>query len=142
MVIAGSVGKKTSLSTSDVDFVLFINDEQPPFENVLTAFEVVLRKYYNIRHIHHTSHALIFDIGRFHFNLLIATNFVNSRYGCSGNEVRYNQQMATLNVMHANSNEMHLYTPGLAFSGVKFMARQHGFAHGIARIAKHWYRRH
>lgn len=146
--IAGSIGKKTTIVSSDVDMIIFLPpDVNGPLNShnldkflsdVLEDFEWVLRNYnilFPIKDIRHTAYSLNFNVRNFQFDLLPAIDFM----GNSSNLLL--QQQMTLDIMPENlRSNVYRFSPSLAFSTVDFMKKQSSFAHDMARLAKFWYK--
>lgn len=138
--IAGSSGKKTTIIGSDIDCVLFINEELPPFKDVLEDFENILTMTdsYDIREVHKTEYSLQFKSLGFEFDVLPAVNFtVGLQVG--GDELIDIQQQCVLEHIERDPERYgYSYSSSLADAAVRFMERQNGFVNEMARIAKFW----
>lgn len=141
IAIAGSIGKRTSLCGSDVDCVLFINDEHPPFDHVLSDFKIVLDesnigKHFKIRKANISLQVKNDD---FKLDLVPATNFIKNTK--KTRRLIQLQQKLVLQYIEQNPTEYgYIYSSSLAEASVKFMKNRSGFAHEMARIAKYWFK--
>lgn len=142
--MAGSVGKKTTIMGSDMDCVLFINDEMPPFEDILDEFEdiLTLSTSFNIRNVRKTRYSVQFSADEFDFDILPAPNMVKKEIGSDDDEdLVALQQARVLDVIKRNPEKYsYMYSGGLAFSAIRFMKQQDDFAHDMVRLAKFWYK--
>ena len=139
--MAGSSGKKTTIQQSDFDCVLFVNGEEPVFDEVLDDFESILQmSVYPIKGIKLTRYSIQFRIDVFDFDFLPASNFVEKN-GLSGDSLIDQQQRSTLDrIKHDPSKLCHRYSAGLSQAVVRFMKKQSSFVHDMVRIAKFWFK--
>lgn len=139
--IAGSAGKKTTTFNWDMDLVLFINDEQPPFKEVLDNFEdtFLIENSLDIKNIRKTPYSIQFTIGQIDFDILPAPNFVTRDSGrADADEL---QQQRTLDRIKCDPAKYgYMYSGGLAQASINFMKRQDDFAHDMVRLAKFWFK--
>lgn len=138
--IGGSTGKKTMIMNSDIDLVLFVNGERPPFARVLEDFEnsLTMSASYNIRDIRTTKYSIQFKALEFEFDLLPAVNFTNG-LPVGGDELIDIQQQEVLGRIEQDPRKYgYMYSSSLADATVRFMKQQSGFVHEMARIAKIW----
>lgn len=141
--IAGSSGKRTTIFNSDIDCVLFINDECPPFEKVLTDFQEILEltESFKIRDIRTTQYTVQFKVNDFEFDIQPAANFFPHCEDKTGDELSDDQHCRTLDINKLDPSKYgYLYSGSLARATVQFMKRQDGFAHEMVRLAKFWYK--
>lgn len=141
---AGSIGKSTTIISSDVDVVIFVNDKQPPFDDVLIEFEGILRNATRnelksaVTDIRRNQCSLQFKVDHYDFDLLPATNFVHEANTGPDQQIRV-QQQRTLDAIKRATQNRSMYSSSLAFSTVNFMKKQNSFAHDMVRLAKFWY---
>lgn len=141
--VAGSSGKKTTICDSDVDCILFINDKQPPFDDVLDDFENILTMTdsYQIKDVVTTKCSIQFKSSNFDIDILPAANFISN---CSGEDMEHFndlQHRTTLDYIKTDPESLsYVYSGSLAKTTVKFMKRQDGFAHEMVRIVKYWFK--
>lgn len=138
--IAGSTGKKTTIFSSDVDCVLFINDTNPPFKEVLEDFYDILTMTdsFKIRDVRLTKFSVQFKANDLDFDLLPAANFSYDQIGDHSSD---EQHRKTLDRIKRDPRKFgYLYSGSLANEAVKFMKRQDGFAHEMVRLSKFWYK--
>lgn len=144
--LAGSIGKNTTIVSSDADFILFVGIKKCPDSesldkllcDILDDFKRVLENFgiqYPIEDVDKKKYSLTFNVRNIKFDLLPAIDFV-------GNVANLKQQQqATLDVMKSNlSRYVYRFSSSLAFLTVDFMKRQSGFAHEMSRFAKIWYK--
>lgn len=139
-LIAGSGGKQTAIIDSDVDCVLFLNDELPRFDAVLDDWEniFIVSEGLGIHQIRTTKFSIQFKSKNFDFDFLPATNFTK---GYSGDHVMEMQQKITLEHIQKNPEKYsYLFSSALAQSVVDFIRKQEGFVNEMIRIAKFWYK--
>lgn len=135
--LAGSYGKRTSINSSDIDIVIFIKGEYPPFTNVLAEFCKILRG--KVENIKQTKYSLQFNIGSLEIDLLPATDLVPENKGA--HDLIQRQQQRTLDIIASvPRSQQYGYSSSLAFSVIDFMKCQSGFAHEMVRLAKLWYK--
>lgn len=147
--IAGSIGKHTTIVSSDVDLIVFLHLKEEHqnldskgldvlLSNVIDDFEAVLRNY-NIQHpikdIATNIYSLTFTVRNIKFDLLPAIDFIGNQ------EDVLQQQQMTLDTMTRNLDRyVYRFSSSLAYSTVEFMKKQSSFAHDMARLAKFWYK--
>ncbi|KAJ6649639.1 2'-5'-oligoadenylate synthase 1 [Pseudolycoriella hygida] len=139
--IGGSSGKKTTIMNSDIDCVVFINEAEPPFQDVLEDFEAILHMTdsYQIREVRTTKYSIQLKAEEFEFDILPAANFTVG-IDAAGDELFTIQQERTLNHIKRNPEKFgYLYSGSLADASVRFMKKQNGFVNEMVRIAKLWY---
>lgn len=151
--IAGSIGKSTTIASSDVDSIIFlhVNVKQQGLDdekldaflfNALEDFKKVLTSYnirYAIENVSQTVFSLKFTVRNIKFDLLPAIDFVGNGKGIS--DRASSQQQLTLDVMKQNlKRNVYRFSSSLSFVTVNFMKKQTPFAHGMARLAKIWYK--
>lgn len=139
--IAGSAGKKTTIFGFDVDMVLMINEEEPPFKEVLDDFEEIfmIENALDIKNIRKTRFSIQFTIDQFDFDILPAPNFVTHDGGRADADEM--QQRRTLDRIRRDPERYgYMYSGGLAQVSINFMRRQVDFTHDMVRLAKFWYK--
>lgn len=96
--IAGSAGKNTTIYNSDVDCVLFINDQQPPFKDILEDFENILSMTdsFLIRDVSLTRYSIRLKADNFDFDILPAANFFPNCHDEDSDHLNDLQQRETL----------------------------------------------
>ncbi|XP_055298394.1 uncharacterized protein LOC129566463 [Sitodiplosis mosellana] len=140
--IAGSIGKKITIIGSDIDCVLFINDERPMFGDVLDDFENILTMTdsFNIRDVHKTKHSIQFKALGFEFDILPAANFTNGLQ-LQGDALINTQQQRVLAYIKKDPKKYgYMYSSSLTDAVIRFMKRQDGFVNEMVRIARFWYK--
>lgn len=140
VVIAGSTGKKTTIISSDVDCVLFVNDELPQFKDVLEDWENILNMTdsYNLRDVRLTKYSIQFKALNFEFDILPAVNFTVGIQADRDTLINIQQQRVLAQIKKDPKKYGYSYSSSLADASVRFMERQSGFVHEMVRIAKFW----
>lgn len=138
--IAGSTGKKTTITSSDVDCVLFINDEQPTFNSVLDDFENILNitDSFKIRDVHTTKYSIQFKALDFDFDILPAANFTVGLQADGDKLIDIQQQRVLTRIEQDPEKYGYLYSSSLAEASIRFMKSQNGFVNEMVRISKFW----
>lgn len=138
--IAGSTGKKTTIITSDIDCVLFINNELPLFEDVLDEWKDILTMTdsYQIRDVHTTKYSLQFKAFDFEFDILPAVNFTVGMQLDGDTLINIQQQRVLAHIKKDPKKYSYPYSSSLADASNRFMERQNGFVNEMVRIAKFW----
>lgn len=140
--VAGSTGKKTTIFTSDVDCVLFINDMSPPFKEVLDDIHDILSlaDSYKISDVRLTKYSIQFKANDLDFDLLPAANFAVNCYG-NGDQLIDEQHRKTLDFIKRDPKKFgYLFSGSLAKATVQFMKQQDGFVNEMVRLSKFWYK--
>lgn len=134
------MGKKTTIIDSDIDCVLFINEKEPPFKNVLEDIENILTMTdsFNIRDVRKTKYSIQFKALNFDFDLLPAANFTVGIQADGDTLIDIQQQRVLEHIKRDPKKYGYLYSSSLADSTVRFMQRQDGFVNEMVRIAKFW----
>lgn len=138
--IAGSAGKKTTIIDSDIDCVLFINNELPLFEEVLKDWEDILTMTdsFNVRDVRTTKYSIQFKALKFDFDILPAVNFTVDIQAGGDTQIDIQRQRVLAHIEKDPKKYGYSYSSSLADSSVRFMNRQSGFVHEMVRIAKFW----
>lgn len=140
--ISGSAGKKTTITGSDYDVVLFINGRLPPFKDVLNDFEDILNATdsYHIREVRTTRFSIQFKALNFEFDFLPATNFAQGIQGDIDQIIRKQKEELLKRIKEDPEKNGYMYSSSLAEATIDFIKRQDSFAHQMMRIAKTWYK--
>lgn len=141
-VIAGSVGKGTAIIDSDIDGILFLNDEHPLFSDVLNEWEDIftLTDALDVQNVRKTKYSIQFTSKTYEFDFLPAPNFVNIP-NLAGEERIKIQQQKTLEKISENPKKYsYLYSAALAESVLQFIRKQERFVNEMIRIVKFWYK--
>ncbi|XP_055298386.1 2'-5'-oligoadenylate synthase 1A-like [Sitodiplosis mosellana] len=140
--IAGSIGKKLTIIGSDIDFVLFINDERPMFGDVLEDFDNILTMTdsFNIRDVHVTKYSIQFKALGFEFDVLPAANFTKGLQLQGDTLIDIQQQRVLEHIAQDPKKYGYMYSSSLAEAAVRFMKQQDGFVNEMVRIAKFWFK--
>lgn len=137
--IAGSIGKKTNILLSDIDCVLFVNDEEPPFDDILELYYKTLcdSPFSDDCNLYKNRHVVKIRKSGFRMDLVPAPNFLKT----PNQKWILMQQLAALERIKRNPREnCYKYSSALAVSTVQFMKERDGFTNQMARIAKFWYK--
>ena len=135
--LTGGVAKKTSIACSfDYDCVIYVNNEDPPFKDILDEWEdiLTLQSGIPIESPHLTQCSIQFSIKGFAYDLLPAPNYatatqdIQQQVNRIWNKIRNNQ----------TSDMSHLYSSGLSELAVQFAKKQSAFIHDLCRLAKFW----
>ena len=135
--LAGGVAKKTSIACSfDYDCVVYVNNEDPPFKDVLDEWKdiLILHLGMHIESPRVTQCSIHFTIKDFVYDLLPAPNYATAKQDVE-------QQANTIwNKLRSSrtTNMAHMYSSGLAELAVQFMKNQSAFIHDLCRLAKLW----
>lgn len=139
--IAGSIGKKTTISDSDIDCVLFINGEMPPFDDVLDFENILnLTDSYDIRDVRKTKYSIqfkSFDFD-FDFDILPAVNFTRGLQSNSDTLIYIQQRRVLQRIKKDPERNGYSYSSSLANATIRFMVRKNSFVKQMVRIAKFW----
>ena len=139
--IGGSFGKKTALSSFDLDLVVFLNNAEPPFEKEISFFSKFLPQRLNgLKFLKSSPFSVTFLLGGFKVDLLPAPNFVSGSSPTPGDA----QREALLNEIEKASNDQErnlkarFLSPAFSESIVSFMAKQQPFVNAAVRLGKLW----
>lgn len=140
---AGSFGKRTNIAQSDADCVFFVNNQEPPFDEVLKEFDRIcnqpaIKKSFHTFTIELKKNSIKFHIDGLDIDVVVATNLVNN---CKQNHSLPNaQQKEALKRIKLNPVEnCYKYSSALTEASVLFMRERNGFSNDMARIAKYWF---
>ncbi|XP_037052323.1 uncharacterized protein LOC119085891 [Bradysia coprophila] len=143
-MFAGSFGKRTNVLQSDADCVFFINNENPPYDKVITEFYAIcnrpeVKNSFNSYVVEMKRNSINFKINGLEMDVVIATNFVNHLK--KGQSLAHVQQKEVLQLIKLNPTEnCYKYSTSLAEATVYFMKTRVSFANEMARIAKYWFK--
>lgn len=135
--IAGSTGKKTTIMASDVDLVIFINNELPLFKDVLNEWEDILTLN-EISNVHKTKFSIQFNVCGLEFDMLPAVNFITGIQADGDTLIDIQQQRVLAHIAKDPKKYGYSFSSSLADASIRFMGRQSGFVHEMVRIAKFW----
>jgi hypothetical protein len=143
----GSVGKSTAIVSPDFDCTVFVNQEQPPFAEVLDEFENILLKSDGLKIVPNTikttRYSLQFGLeGGYEVDLLPAANLVklDAELRTRNEDVGELQRGKVIQKIMENPNEGKFYSSSLAETQINFMKDQDAFCHALVRLAKFWYK--
>jgi hypothetical protein len=134
--ITGSVEKGTAIKTDyDFDLVIFVNDIELPFINVVEDFEKILRSInFTVIEKNDKKRQIVIKAVKegINFDICIAINFDQN---IAEQRVQVQQIIKVLPNPQKDSYE---YSPSLDESQVKFVKEQSSYAHDLIRLAKYW----
>ncbi len=138
--IAGSSGKKTTMINSDIDIVLFINGQLPPFERVLDDFENIIATTdsYKIRSVRTTKYSIQFKAMDYEFDVLPAANLTEGLQGDGDELIDIQRHRVLTHIKKDPKKNCYMFSSSLAEAAIRFMKQQPGFANEMVRIAKFW----
>lgn len=115
---------------------MFINEERPPFDDVLEDIENILTisNSFNIRDVKTTQCSVQFKAMDFDFDILPAANFTK---GLRLDTINIQQQRVLAEIKR-DPKKGYMYSSSLAEAATRFMTKQNGFANEMVRIAKFW----
>lgn len=135
--LTGGVAKKTSIASHfDYDCVIYVNNEDPPFKDILDEWEdiLTLQSSIPIENPHLTQCSIQFSIKGFDYDLLPAPNYatatqdIQQQVGTIWSKIRNNR----------TTDISYLYSSGLSELAVQFLKNQSAFIHDLCRLAKFW----
>ena len=138
--VSGSFGKGTALRSFDIDLIIFVNNETPPFKTVLSNLENHFKRIVPGIEIEKTTRwSIQFIMEGFNIDLLPAPNLVNGPVASKPSEqhVRTMEKIKALPAKNIDT-EMRYWSPALAETTVKFMKKQSAFVNVAVRLAKLW----
>jgi len=134
-IYAGSIGKHTEVMSPDFDVVLFVNDQQPPFDEVKDDWEDILLlndEFLKIdpNSIKQTPISVQFKMGFIEVDLLPAVNLVppNQRPNLDGRKLAEVQLQQATGITEENAN---MFSSTLSESQIYFMKDQSEFTHQV-----------
>lgn len=126
--IGGSVAKGTDISSSDIDYYLFMANDEPPYHDILLHFEDIL-----------TSLEICIDlkIRRSKF----AVNLKSESFNLDIVPVANHAKDIALKIIQQNPYRNTLiYNTSFVEHSVQFIRSQSDFAKDMVRITKYWYK--
>ncbi|KAJ8027995.1 2'-5'-oligoadenylate synthase-like protein 2 [Holothuria leucospilota] len=136
----GSLTKKTSLwFKMDIDIVVYLNDEMPPFSDFIDKLDDVI--IMNIdEDCEKTPHGLKLKVDDFDVDLLPATNFLYQNGFRGGNEARTQNENALSYLKQARARiaDKMDFSASLSEAAVDFERSRGAFSHALSRLAKFW----
>jgi hypothetical protein len=134
--IMGSIKKKTSLrNDADFDLVIYVNNIDLPFDDVLENFEDILEMNESFNFISETEkrkNAIKAIINGVKFDICAAINF---------DQNPNKQRQKVLEIIRRSpqpSKNSYKYSTSLTETQVEFVKMQSPFAHKLIRLAKYW----
>jgi hypothetical protein len=121
--VSGSFGKRTALSNFDIDLIIFVNNEAPPFKSVLSELENHLRRVVPGIEIRRSTRISVqFIMDGFKVDLLPAPNLVYGPVASKTSE-QYARSMEKIKAIPAKDivKEVRIWSPALAETTVEFM---------------------
>lgn len=134
----GSLAKKTSLwFKMDIDIVVYLNDEMPPFTDFIDKLDDVI--IMNIdEDCEKTPRGLKLKVDDFEVDLLPATNFLYQNGFHGGNEARTQNKNGLSYLKQARIPNKMDFSTSLSEAAVDFEQSHSAFSHALSRLAKFW----
>jgi hypothetical protein len=134
--ITGSVEKGTAIKTDyDFDLVIFVNNIELPFIDVVEDFEKILRSInFTVIEKNNKKRQIVIKAVKegIRFDICIAINF---------DQNIVEQRVQVLKIIKELPNppeDSYEYSPSLDESQVEFVKKQSSYAHDLIRLAKYW----
>jgi hypothetical protein len=134
--ITGSVEKGTAIKTDyDFDLVIFVNDIELPFTDVVEDFEKILQSInFTVKAKKNKKRQIVVKAVKegIDFDICIAINFDQSIV---------EQRVQVLEIIKELPNpqkDSYEYSPSLDESQVEFVKKQSSYTHDLIRLAKYW----
>ncbi|CAF1390406.1 unnamed protein product [Adineta steineri] len=139
--LLGGVGKKTSISLKfDYDCVIYVNNVDPPFKELLGEWNGILN--HHLRNISGiikvTNYSVQFEVDGFKFDILPASNYTGSINKTESQANIIYKKISQEKMDSKKKDIAYLYSSGLSELALKFMKKQSGFIHDLCRLAKFW----
>jgi hypothetical protein len=141
--LSGGVAKKTSIVLGfDYDCIVYINDEEPPFTDILDEWKGILTQNLDIliKNLRCTAHSIQFDIRGHKYDVLPAPN-----YSTRNQDIKRQANAIWTKIKNSENSSYitrekmcHRYSSGLSELAVEFMQKQSAFVHDLCRLAKFW----
>jgi len=133
--LLGGVGKKTSISVKfDYDCVIYVNDVDPPFEELLDEWDDIFIQYLTELkgETKVTRYSIQFKVEGFEFDILPAPNYTGFNHDI------ISQAKIIWERISKQEKISYLYSSGLSELALQFMEKQSGFIHDLCRLTKFW----
>jgi len=142
--VSGSYGKRTSLAKFDIDFVIFVNNESPPFASLLQTLKTYLNDTLipaeSLKIKKTTRFSLQFLFQGFKVDLLPATNLAVSEKSMPIDDLQYESLLLKLKSMShiQREKDIRYWSAGFAEATVAYIKQQSPFCNAAIRICKLW----
>ncbi|KAJ8024731.1 2'-5'-oligoadenylate synthase 3 [Holothuria leucospilota] len=134
----GSLPKKTSLKgMMDVDMIVYINGQYPPFSEVVSQLSSIVRDNFGITP-RKDQFGVHFEYKNVKVDLLAARNFLPPS-GYRSEEIQHAN--ALKHVKSLPSSQREVYSTSLSGASVLFEQSKDSFSHSLSRLAKYWSRK-
>ena len=135
--LSGSIGKSTAVVRFDIDLVIFVNNFEPPFQDVLHHLEGYIPNVLRGAEVKKTTRFSVqFVLDGFHVDLLPAQNLVSDT---TARIPREDQYLATLEkVSSLPQRERQYWSAAFSESIVHFMKQKQPFVNAAVRLCKLW----
>lgn len=128
---------------SDVDCVYFINNHEPPFDEIIKEFYDIcntheVKSLFDTFNVKMNKNSINFEINGLEMDVVVATNFVK-KLNKHQSLVHVQQREALQRIKLNPTENCYKYSSALAEASVNFMKIRNGFANEMVRIAKYWF---
>ncbi|CAG7820331.1 unnamed protein product [Allacma fusca] len=132
----------TATTPPDFDLVIFLKNQNPPFQQVLIEFADAFSKNLDVK-IVNTSHSQYIGIviNGLKFHVFPAVDLTSNDGSSDEDQLTVTQRNRTFQTIISSQNLVpagRMYSSSLAESAVKFMADQSDFTHAVINLAKLW----
>lgn len=138
--VSGSFGKKTAIRDFDIDLVIFVNDQEPPFKSTLEKLTSHLPQLLpaSLEMQVTTRFSVQFCLDGFNVDLLPGPNFATDT--SNKRKQQYELSMAKIHALDRKSfeNDVRYWVSALAEATVDCMKEQSPFVNAAVRLAKLW----
>lgn len=139
--LVGGIGKKTSLSVKfDYDCVVYVNDVDPPFENLLNDWhDIFLLHLPEVKgETKLTNYSIQFKIDEFEFDILPAPNYTGVDHDVMSQANIIWKKISQESTGKKRARISRLYSAGLSELALQFIQTKSAFVHHLCRLAKFW----
>lgn len=139
--LLGGVSKKTSIVLKfDYDCVVYVNDIDPPFDQLLDEWDTILTLKLKdmVSDTKLTKHSIQFGIDGFDFDLLPSSNYTGVNHDVMKQVKTIWKKIEDVPDVEKQRRLSSLYSSGLSELALEFMKKQSGFIHDLCRLAKFW----
>ncbi|KAJ8024752.1 2'-5'-oligoadenylate synthase 3 [Holothuria leucospilota] len=134
----GSLPKKTSLKgMMDVDMIVYINGQYPPFSEVVSQLSSIVQDNFGITP-RNDQFGVYFEYKNVKVDLLAARNFLPPS-GYRSEEIQHAEALKHVKSLPPSQREV--YSTSLSGASVLFEQSKDSFSHSLSRLAKYWSRK-
>lgn len=138
-IVSGSMGKKTNIMGAfDVDLVIFINDDQPPFGEKLDRIKELIGLNFEGATCHERKYSLKCNVLGVSFDILLAANLVAKTSGESPRRAQHKQLLSLFSSPSTTFKDVRPYSCAFCETTVDFIKNQDDIVHSAIRLAKLW----